>query len=236
MALAHLGVTEGISNLSTERSPQGIYCRLFYLTVIQQVLSEIPWPFATKVANLSLVGSSGTPGLLGNNYYGSVAPLPNPAPVAVTAGQTIGNVIGITPQGQNADATEFGYTYAYPSDCLQLRRILSFTRNDSSRTRTPYRIMQVNGVQVIATDMPNAMAEYTADIEDLNLAGPDFVMALSLALATAIAPGLTKGDPLGLGQKTMQKYMLMISQAQASALNEEQPDRRPESDFILGRF
>lgn len=134
-----------------------------------------------------------------------------------------------------APTTEWGYSYRYPSDCACLRRIMSGNRNDSVDSRIPYRLGNDTNGELIFTDMADASVEYTHNITDPLLFSADFIAALSLRLAAYIAPQLTSGDPFKIGPRAERFYMLSIAKAQSSAVNEEQRDRTPESEFILGR-
>lgn len=131
--------------------------------------------------------------------------------------------------------TEWGYSYGYPSDCVNFRRILSSLRNDSRQTRVPYRIANSSSGKILFTDAVDAVAEYTVMISDSAIFPPDFVMALSFCLAMYIAPRITGGDPFKLGSRAMQMYALEIRMAQASAINEEQAEEEVQSEFIRSR-
>lgn len=130
---------------------------------------------------------------------------------------------------------EWGYSYRYPSDCLILRRILSGSRNDARQTRVAYRIAKDDDGKLLYTDMEEALAEYTEDMTDVTLFPPDFVMALSFRLASYIAPRLIAGDPFKLGDRAVKYYFAEIASARAQALNEEQPDEEPLSEFERAR-
>lgn len=54
MALSHLGVGKEVGSL-TEKTEEARACNRFYETVRDQVLTAFPWPFARKIAELSLV-------------------------------------------------------------------------------------------------------------------------------------------------------------------------------------
>ena len=54
MALSHLGVGEGIAAISESSEPARA-CRLFYDQARDEVLTEIPWTFASKRADLALI-------------------------------------------------------------------------------------------------------------------------------------------------------------------------------------
>lgn len=55
LALGHLGVSKEIANLSTEKSKEAVACRKYFDLAREAVLRDFPWPFATKIATLSLV-------------------------------------------------------------------------------------------------------------------------------------------------------------------------------------
>ncbi len=130
---------------------------------------------------------------------------------------------------------EWTYQYQYPSDCLKLRRLLSGTRNDSRQTRAPYKMAYGDSGQVLFTDLENASAEYTLRVDDPGRYPPDFVMALSLRLASYIAPRMTAGDPFKLGDRAMRFYEYEISKAKATSANEQQDEEEPDSEFIRER-
>lgn len=130
---------------------------------------------------------------------------------------------------------EWGYSYAYPSDCLMFRKIQSGLRNDSRQTRVSYREAQKADQKVIFTDMPNAIGEWTIRYEDTANWPADFILAFSYLLAHFVAPRLTGGDPFKLGEAALAKYSLEIGNAKANSSNEDQPDEEVESEFIRAR-
>lgn len=136
---------------------------------------------------------------------------------------------------ENPDFEEWLYSYRYPTDCLFLRRVLSGERTDTNDTRAPFKISQdVNGL-LIYTDVEDAQVEYTKRETDYTRYPSDFVLAFSYFLAHLAAPSLTGGDPFKLGDRAYKFYGLEIESAKANALNEEQPDVMPESEFIQVR-
>lgn len=131
--------------------------------------------------------------------------------------------------------TEWDYAYRYPTDCLKVRRILSGQRTDTNDSRESYKIGRDDGGQIIYTDFRDANIEYTLRANDPGQYPPDFTLALSFRLAFYIAPTVTAGDPFQLQQKMMQMYMYEISTAAKTAVNEEQPDVEPNSEFERSR-
>jgi hypothetical protein len=59
MALSHLGVGTEIQS-DTEDSTEANACRRFFEQCRDELLSEFPWPFATKTAELALVANDPT--------------------------------------------------------------------------------------------------------------------------------------------------------------------------------
>lgn len=55
LALGHLGVGKEIANLTTESSAEATACRRYFEQARRQTLRDFPWPFASKIAALSLI-------------------------------------------------------------------------------------------------------------------------------------------------------------------------------------
>lgn len=130
---------------------------------------------------------------------------------------------------------EWAYSYQYPSDALNINRILSGCRNDTKDSEIKFRVMGDNDGKVLYTDKADAEAEYTVRITDTNRFDAEFVTCLAFLLAAYIAPRLTGGDPFNKGQRALQMYGMKIPRAQARAENENKKDREPESEFINAR-
>ena len=130
---------------------------------------------------------------------------------------------------------EWAYSYRYPSDCLYARRILSGFRDDTDLTRIPYKITQDSTGILIYCDTENAILEYTLNTKNVDLFSSDFKFALSYRLAHYIAPRITAGDPFGLGDKALQKYVLEIQRASANAFNEDKSSLPLTTDSISAR-
>jgi len=131
---------------------------------------------------------------------------------------------------------EWTYSYRYPSNCLMFRRILSGIRHDTHQSRIPYKIGKDSNGRLIFTDQPDAEGEKTAIVTDLSLWPVDVQQALSLLLATYIAPSVVDGgDTNKLGERALRLYLIQKTKAEANAANEEQADQTPESEAIRSR-
>jgi hypothetical protein len=132
--------------------------------------------------------------------------------------------------------SEWNYSYRYPADAIMIRRIVNgISRIESTRTRIPYLIGQDDTGQLIYTDQVNAQVVYTKLLTDTSRYPPDVVDTIALFLAAKIGPRVTGGDQFKLSDRAAKMYEWRRSTAQANALNEMEPDREGESDFILSR-
>lgn len=135
--------------------------------------------------------------------------------------------------------TNWGYRYAYPSDCVTARYLtVPGCRNPRSTQQIPFQIGTDGVAREIYTDMPDAELVYTSRVTDLNLWGPIAVSALVYRLASELAmPMSVKPD---VANSALSGYYREVSRAAAAALNEGTPDLPPESEFLaargLGRF
>lgn len=191
LALGHLGISEEISLLSTDRSLAAAACRRFFTTARDISQRDFQYPFTTKFATLSLVETQ-----------------PN---------------------------SEWLYAYRYPSDCLYFRRILSGDRNETPDARTPYRQSADSIGKLIFTDMLDAECEYTASVSNVLLWPDDLILATSYLLASMIAPRVTRGDGIKLGDRALQLYEMARSAAENNAEGEHQSDPAPEAESIRAR-
>lgn len=55
MSLSHLGISKEIAIFETEKSEEAATVRRFYDVALSKILSDYPWPFATRIAALALV-------------------------------------------------------------------------------------------------------------------------------------------------------------------------------------
>jgi hypothetical protein len=124
------------------------------------------------------------------------------------------------------------YQYAYPSECVTVRRILTTHRDDDP---IPFRIAhsELNDAKVILTDQPGAAVEYTKRVTNSTLYSASFVSALSAQLAAMVAMPLT--GKANLRDDALALFNLYIAQAQAHDRNQGEKDDQPDADWILAR-
>jgi len=130
---------------------------------------------------------------------------------------------------------EWAFSYRYPTDCLQMLRILSGVRNDTRQSRVNYKIGKDVAGKLIYTDKEDAVLEYTQNITDTDRFPPDLTLALSFLLASLAAPRLTGEDPFKMGERAMNMYLLYKGKAEVSDANEEQQEEPPEAEAVRAR-
>ena len=141
-------------------------------------------------------------------------------------------VLGLITAAPNS---EWNFSYRYPVDCLNMRRIKSGMRTDTSKSRIPYKILIDGSGRVIYTDQEDAEVEYTQDITTAEFFSAEFNLALSFRLASYIAPRLTGGDPFKMKEEMLGQYALELGRAKKKSMNEERADQAPDSEFITTR-
>ena len=130
---------------------------------------------------------------------------------------------------------EWGFSYRYPSDTIRILKILSGLRNDNRQSQVPYTLGRDDQGILIYTDLSEAQIKRTFRVTDTTLFHADFEIALSWRIAAYVAPRLTGGDPFKMGDRAAKMYEIEISRARASAINEDQADEDPQSEFVRSR-
>lgn len=228
MSLHHLAVGKQIASF-TEKSEEARTCALFYDQCVGETLEAFAWPFATKTVSLALVQQQPT------YEWGWSYRLPDDC---LAARRILNGSINVTP---------FPDVFNTPQPWPMFS-----SRIMTAQSRIPYRIMADDAGGLLWTDCPpvpavpataNALAqpalpqlEYTAEQDTPAFYSAAFSQAVAFLLASYIAPSLTGGDKFNLGAKAFQRWGIAISQAQANAGNEEQPDQPAESEAIRMRF
>lgn len=133
------------------------------------------------------------------------------------------------------------YRYQYPTFCARVNKIINpVTRTPNRDQQIPFEIEDASSDgsdgsnteygRVILTDQANAQMLYNHKIEDLNLFTTTAIQALSLLLATHIAPPLRV--KANLTELMQQFYSVWNSEAASLSLGEPQPDQEVESQFV----
>lgn len=134
-----------------------------------------------------------------------------------------------------APTLEWGFSYRYPPDCLNLKYIVTGVRRPGAISQVPFKLGSDGAGLLVYTDMPDMQGAYTVKVENPALFPPDFVLALSFYLSVLILPRLSAGDPYKQLPGLQQQYLFSMAKARQNAANEEVMDREPESEFITVR-
>lgn len=142
----------------------------------------------------------------------------------------------------SAPSTEWLYSYRLPADLIIIRRVISglAVRYDTVASRVPYAVYGDDTGLLLYSDVKSAAGNalvvvYTARVTDVTKFPPDFAQAFALLLAGYIAPSLTQGDELKLGERALAKYDWRLKRAWANAANQEQPDQPGDGELVTTR-
>lgn len=128
--------------------------------------------------------------------------------------------------------TKWAVEYAYPSDCLKLRKILP--EASLSQPNEYERGISEDDAAVIWCNVDEAYADYTKAITDTSFFSVEFVWALSWNLGAQIAMKVT-GDA-NKKQMAEQKYQLALQSARATDFSEQHITREIDSEFTRARY
>lgn len=205
-SLRHLAQTAGIVDFDNDESEAAEACRVFFPTVIDEVLTDFPWSFARKFGNPALVTGPSPAAVDGQWLYSYRVPtdclqvrrIVNPTEPVRTSFNTIPYLIGQDDSG-----------------------LLIFCN--------------VEPVAATDTTAAQPQIEYTMTFESSAFWPSQFGQMASLLLASYIAPSLTAGDKFKLGQRAIQLYDWARQRAQNTDANQAQADLPPDANWIEAR-
>jgi hypothetical protein len=129
---------------------------------------------------------------------------------------------------------EWGFKYAYPSDCIKVRHIVSpgfiNPRNDQ---RVQYEVAHENGQRVIYSNQDQAELVYTMRVTDPTIYDPMFTSALAYLLASEIAMPLSVQP--AVADQARKAYSQTVSMASAATQSESFEGPEPVSELITTR-
>lgn len=216
LAIAACGISKPIADLVTDRSLAAQMCRTFYDVARRIAIRDVPWSWARRQVNPSLVANQPTPEWLYAYQYPQDA-------IQLTRFMS-------WRLNNDTRQSRIPYTIMQPTPA-------------ALSTLTPLPTYSgVNGLWIF-TNWPGANAsaglptiiEYLFDNQNVAQWTDDFIAAFAYQLAVFIVPTVTSGDPYGNLQKIMTLYTSCIARARASNLNEEQRPQEPQSEFIRAR-
>jgi len=128
---------------------------------------------------------------------------------------------------------DWSYRYQYPSDCVKAREIIKESRTSSDPV--PFKVVAGDDLnsRVILCDKDEAYLRYTARVTNAAVFDASFVQELAWYLALQLAMPLT-------GKKSVRDdavigYRLIVGDAEATDMNEKEPDEHREAEWISGR-
>lgn len=215
VALAHIGHTDSIADVETERSKAAVMCRRFYPLAVRNAISDFPWSFARKVVNLALLDGETS------DKYDYVYAMPNDClePREI--------IIPNVPVGDYFTYyNSFFYGYA--------RGPFQTSLPDEYREVFEKGVSSDGVTRTIMTNMEEARLLYTADAQNTSLFTSAFTDAVAYRLASYLAMPLAQSQTMQ--NSYGQAYSLVISQAGAQDLRGENAPNEPLPDSVTSRL
>lgn len=206
-ALGRIGIDQLIESLDDPNN-RARECRLHYGPCRDEVLQDFPWNFAQSCVALAPAADITIPGWPYVYRYPAACHKVNA--ITTAAGQRI--------SFQGAAVEIWDYNALLPS-------------------RMPFSVMAdptLDGGKIIVCDIPEAYAWFTKRITDPSQTSPLFRSAVAWRMAMELALSL-RANKSYLDIATNQ-YGWTVSQAQVGSLNEERPDRQPDSASVAARY
>jgi hypothetical protein len=142
---------------------------------------------------------------------------------------------------------DWSFSYRYPTDCLNIRRIINFANRASvfnglvfpspigsesnfQPMRVPYDLGNDAQGKLIFSNESDAVIEYTAAVTDVSLFTPSFASLLAWKLAQEIARPLARSEDIRVAARN--EYEREYIHATATALKETREFPNPDSEFI----
>lgn len=140
-------------------------------------------------------------------------------------------------------SSEWQYSYRLPSDAVAVRRIIngSTSRVETLATRIPFEMLADDDGAILYTDYVSSTGDplrvvYTTRVESVPRWPVDVAQSWALLLAGYIAPSITEGDELKLGERALAKYNWRLQRAMVNAANESVPDQPGDGTLVTSRY
>jgi hypothetical protein len=150
----------------------------------------------------------------------------------------------VTLQQSGSTPFKWPYRYEYPNDCVAIRALYppyqSGMTADTFRewtitNKVPFELaLDDTDALTICTGQDQAVIEYTKLVTNPRLYNSKFRSAFAWALSAEVALPLAK--TIDHSRNAAAAYEKEIAEATAQALNEEQADVQPESEFVRARM
>jgi hypothetical protein len=183
VALAKIGYKLRINNLY-EGSTAAIKTLDIYGQTRDQELRMGEWPFAQRDVPAILIKAAPPGGYFGGNVWSNLYP---PLPWTME--------------------------YVYPSDCIKVRAVKPADVLLPNFSPQPHLFTVANdgNQRVILSMVPNAVITYTGQVTNPTQMPPDFIEALTAALARRLAPSISTIDAVKL-EAQEEQVQTVISQ------------------------
>ncbi len=263
LALGHLGMSDTVTNVTTDQTAVARAFRRFYEQARNEVLTAFPWTFAKRYFNFLSQPGVGTVQALqqGGNFEIQFSVSPDPY-VAVGDTVTINGVVYtlntrhnattyyVTPSTVQAAGSSFTiakkrltdptydwkYAYRMPTDILQPLRLVDGNRTPIRSNWPVFWVGEDDTSRLLYCNYDtDVVMEYVKVVTDVTKFPVLFTQALAAKLAFYSAPLLVGADPNPVLARTAQVYTVVLSEARAMDVMRNRPDDDADAELIQGR-
>ncbi len=215
-ALARVGISKPITNLSTDNTQEAAMCRLHLAAAIRETLAAVPWPWATRYQTLSLLAGTSAGAINADWNFAYRMPVDCVFERRIAVARS-GGVNPTPPPFQlSFDTTTAAWssTHVYaPGDIVSKGGVTYYAKVASTNQTPPNDTYWVPvSARRILTNQASAQLEYTArPYCTANVGDPLFIDALTWKLTAKIAGPLTRIE--GLTKAAIEAYEMAIANA-----------------------
>lgn len=211
LALGHLGDDATVSSISPpEGSIQAEHCARFFPIARDLTLEAHEWGFATRRANMAMLGSAAT------SDIGATGIAPPPEWLYVyQLPSDCRNIIKLRDPNVPPDLMLTDVPQGYPNS------FQPYVQPYGCFPDIPYELESLSdGTNVVYTNLENAIVHYVASVTDTTKFSAQFTDAVGWLLASYLAGPIIKGDAgAAMAQTMMKAYLVSLSKAMTNDAN-----------------
>ena len=263
LALGHLGMSDTITDVTTDQTAVARAFRRFYEQSRDEVLTAFPWTFAkrywdfleqdgtgtvyihshtshydadfTSSQDLYL-GVGDTITVNGTTYTMVERHNVNTWHVTPSISQVAGSTFTIAKKRLTDPTLDWAYAYRMPADILQPLRLVDGNRTPIRSNWPVFWTGEDDTSKLLYCNYDtDVIMEYVKSVTDVTKFPVLFTQALACKLAFYAAPLLVGGDSSQVSARVAQMYVSFLAEARAMDAMRSRPDDDADAELIQGR-
>lgn len=263
LALGHLGMSDTITDVTTDQTAVARAFRRFYDQARDEVLTAFPWTFAKRYWKFTDQPGTGTVEckVHGQHFDAEFSADQDAylgAGDTITVGTTAyillerhtatdwhitpstvkpaGSTFTITKQRLSDPTADWAYAYRLPADVLQPLRLVDGNRTPIRSNWPVFWIGEDDTSRLLYCNYnTDVVLEYVKSITTVTQYPVLFTQALAAKLAFYTAPLLVGADPSPISGRAAQVYAALLGEARAADVMRNRPDDDADAELIQGR-